>query len=222
MIKSPDMLQPSEPIRVILADDHAIVLKGLQRLFSDGGFEVVRCCRDADEALSAVRSEDPDVLVLDMRMPGKTGLDLLRELGRSPARCRTVLLTAAISDDEVFEAMRLGAQGVVLKESDPEALLECVRRVHRGEQWIDRETMSRAFGRAMQRDRVAREAGRGLTPRETEIVRMVAEGLRNRAIGERLSISEGTVKIHLHNIYEKVKVNGRLELVLWAQEQGLV
>jgi DNA-binding NarL/FixJ family response regulator len=96
-----------------------------------------------------------------------------------------------------------------------------VRRVNQGEQWIDRETLSRAFGRVVMRDSVAREAGRSLTPRELEIVRMIAQGLRNKAVAERLSISEGTVKIHLHNIYEKLGVDGRLELVLFAQEKGL-
>ena len=211
------------PIRVILADDHAIVLNGLERLFSShADFAVVRTCRDGDEALAAVRAADADVLVLDMRMPGRTGLDVLRELKDSQPGCRTVLLTAAISEDEVIEAVRLGAQGIVLKESDPETLLECVRRVHAGQQWIDRETMSRAFGRIVRRETAAREAARILTPREAEIVQMVAQGLRNKAIADRLSISEGTVKIHLHNIYEKVKVDGRLELVLWAQERGLV
>jgi DNA-binding NarL/FixJ family response regulator len=213
----------TSPIRVILADDHAIVLSGLQRLFeSHADFTVVQCCRDADQAIAAVRSHGADVLVLDLRMPGRTGLDALRELSTTPSACRTVLLTAAITDDEVIEAVRLGAQGIVLKESDPETLVQCVRKVHAGDKWIDRETMSRAFGRAVQRESAAREAARILTPRETEIVQMVAQGLRNKAIGERLSISEGTVKIHLHNIYEKVKVAGRLELVLWAQEKGLV
>ena len=210
-------------IRVLLADDHAIVLNGLQRLFdSDPGFTVVECCREGDQAVNAVQTHAPDVLVLDLRMPGRTGLEVLRELGVAKATCRTVLLTAAITDEEVLEAVQLGAQGIVLKESDPETLLECVRRVHGGEQWFDRETMTRAVGRAASRENASREANRILTPRETEIVLMVAQGLRNRIIGERLSISEGTVKIHLHNIYEKVKVNGRLELVLWAQEHGLV
>jgi DNA-binding NarL/FixJ family response regulator len=211
------------PIRVILADDHAIVLSGLQRLFdSHPDFSVVECCRNAAQALAAVRSHEPDVLVLDMRMPERTGLDVLREMAASDRPCRTVLLTAAITDDEVIEAIRLGAQGIVLKESDPETLLECVRNVHLGQHWIDRETMSRAFGRVIQKETGARQAAKILTPRESEIVRMVAQGLRNRAIAERLAISEGTVKIHLHNIYEKVQVDGRLELVRWAQEQGLV
>ena len=155
-------------------------------------------------------------------MPGRTGLDVLKTLAAEKRRCRTILLTAAISDDDVVEAVRLGARGVVLKESSPETLLECVRRVYRGEQWIDRETMTRAFGHAMQREAAMREASRILTPREIEIVRMIAQGLRNRVIAERLSISEGTVKIHLHNVYEKLGIDGRLELMLYAQEKGLV
>ena len=147
---------------------------------------------------------------------------MLRTLSAEKRRCRTVLLTAAISDDDVVEAVRLGARGVVMKEASPETLLECVRRVHGGEQWIDRETMTRAFGQVMQRETAMREASRILTPREIEIVRMIAHGLRNRVIAERLSISEGTVKIHLHNVYEKLGIDGRLELMLYAQDKGLV
>ena len=213
----------SAPIRLILADDHSIVLDGLRRLFeSQPDFEVVCCCADGDSALQAVRTRATDVLVLDLRMPGRTGLEVLKAMADEQIACRTVLLTAAIKDDEVVEALRLGATGVVLKESEPSALIECVRRVHMGEQWMDRETLSRAFGRVMLREAATREAGKSLTPRELEIVRMIAQGLRNKAVAERLSISEGTVKIHLHNIYEKLGVDGRLELVLFAQEKGLV
>ena len=210
-------------IRVILVDDHPIVLSGLRQLFeSSPDFAVVGSCSHGEQALQTLRSQEADVVLLDLRMPGLTGLDVLKKLGESRLSCRPVLLTAAISDEDVIEAMRLGAQGVVLKESSPETLLECVRKVHQGEQWLDRETMSRAFGRVMRKETAARETSRILTPRETEVAQMVAQGLRNKAIAERLSISEGTVKIHLHNIYEKVKVNGRLELVLWVQERGLV
>jgi DNA-binding NarL/FixJ family response regulator len=211
------------PIRLVLADDHAIVLHGLKRLFEGHpDFRVVECCVDGDRAVAAARDDTCDVLVLDLRMPGRTGLDVLKTMAAEKRRCRTILLTAAISDDDVVEAVRLGAWGVVLKESSPETLLECVRRVYRGEQWIDRETMTRAFGHAMQREAAMREASRILTPREIEIVRMIAQGLRNRVIAERLSISEGTVKIHLHNVYEKLGIDGRLELMLYAQEKGLV
>ncbi len=209
-------------IRLVLADDHAIVLHGLKRLFeSHHGFEVVGCCRDGEEALNAVRADGCDVLVLDLRMPGQTGLDVLRTLNAEKRPVRTVLLTAAISDDDVVEAVRLGAHGVVLKEASPETLIDCVRRVHRGEQWIDREMMSRAFKRIMRRETATREAAKVLTPRELEIVRMIAQGLRNKVIAERLSISEGTVKIHLHNVYDKLQIDGRLELMLYAQEKEL-
>jgi DNA-binding NarL/FixJ family response regulator len=111
---------------------------------------------------------------------------------------------------------------LVLKESTPETLLDCVRRVNSGEQWIDRETVTRALSSVLEREAAETEASHTLTPREIEIVRMVAQGLRNRAIAERLSISEGTVKVHLHNIYEKFGVDGRLELLLAAQQKGLI
>ena len=172
--------------------------------------------------MAAARARAFDVMLLDLRMPGQTGLDVLRLMMTDKLPGRTVLLTAAITDDEVVQAMRLGAQGVVMKESSPETLIECVRRVSRGEQWIDRETMGRAFGRVLQREEAAREVSKILTPREIEIVRMITQGLRNKAIADRLSISEGTVKIHLHNIYEKLGVDGRLELMLYAQNKGLV
>jgi DNA-binding NarL/FixJ family response regulator len=210
-------------VRLILADDHPIVLQGLQRLFeSQEGFDVVACCDTGDKALEAVRRLRPDVLLLDLRMPGLSGLEVLRALADERLECRPVLLTAAIRDDEVVEAVRLGAKGVVLKESSPETLIECVRRVVRGEQWIDRDTLSDALNLVLRRQSAAQEAARVLTPRELEIVRMVSQGLRNKSVAERLSITEGTVKIHLHNIYEKLGVDGRLELVLLAQEKGLI
>jgi DNA-binding NarL/FixJ family response regulator len=209
------------PIRLVLADDHPIVLGGLRQLVDrQKDMKVVATAASADEAVAAVRAHTPDVLVLDLRMPGRSGLDALKALAAKPPATRVVLLTAAIRDEEVVEAVQLGARGIVLKESPPDSLLECVRRVHAGEQWLDHDTMARAF------DRVVHPAGTAgptaLTPREIEIVRMVAEGLRNRAIAERLAITEGTVKVHLHNIYEKLGVDGRLELVLCAQEQRLV
>jgi two-component system, NarL family, nitrate/nitrite response regulator NarL len=211
------------PIRVVLADDHPIVLQGLQHLFErHDDFAVAACCVDAATALEAVRSYKPDVLVLDLRMPGPNGLDVLRTLFNERASCRTVLLTAAISDDQVVEAVKLGAAGLVLKESAPEALLDCVRRVHRGEQAIDRDTVASALSAVLDREAAEKETSRTLTPREIEIVGMIARGLRNRAIAERLSISEGTVKVHLHNIYEKFGVDGRLELLLVAQQKGLI
>jgi DNA-binding NarL/FixJ family response regulator len=154
-------------------------------------------------------------------MPQRSGLDLLAVLGRELPNVRSVVLTAAITQDQVIEALKRGAAGIVLKESPPEQLIECVRRVARGETFFDSDTVTQAMQAA------ASGAGTtngttALTPRELEIVRMVAQGLRNRVIGERLVISESTVKVHLHNIYEKLGIEGRLELVLLAQQKGLV
>jgi DNA-binding NarL/FixJ family response regulator len=209
-------------IRIVLADDHPIVLDGLQRLFqSQTDFDVVSCCSGGEEALDFIRHDGVDVLVVDLRMPAPNGIDVLRTLSEEQRRCRTVLLTAALRDDDIVEAVRLGVGGIVLKEASPDALLDCVRRVHRGEQVIDHETMSRAFGRVLQRETAAKEANKMLTPREIEIVKMVAQGLRNKVIADRLTISEGTVKIHLHNIYEKLGVSGRPQLILFATRQGL-
>jgi DNA-binding NarL/FixJ family response regulator len=205
-----------------LADDHPVVLQGLQRLFeTQPDFRVVGCCGGGDAALESVRTARPDVLVLDLRMPGRNGIDVLRAMAAERLACRTVLLTAAITDDDVVEAVRLGVNGIIMKESPPDALIDCVRSVARGEQRIEQDTLARAFGRVLRREAATRDVSRTLTPREIELVKMVAQGLRNRAIAERLQISEGTVKIHLHNVYEKLGVDGRLELVLWAQEREI-
>jgi DNA-binding NarL/FixJ family response regulator len=210
------------PIRVAIADDHAIVLHGLKRLIdSEKEFEVVACCATGEEAIAVARAGRADVLLLDVKMKGVGGIDVLRTLAADRVTCATVLLTAAISDSDAVEGLRLGARGIVLKESSPDTLIECIHRVARGEQWVDRETVSRALDQVARREAGLRETARVLTAREIEIVKMIAQGLRNRAIAERLSISEGTVKIHLHNIYEKLGLDGRLELMLYAQKQGL-
>jgi DNA-binding NarL/FixJ family response regulator len=210
-------------IRLVLVDDHPIVLQGLQQLFErHDDFEVVGCCPDGTTAIEAVGELQPDVLVMDLRMPGLNGLDVLRTLATSQSRCRIVLLTAIVRDSEVMEAIKLGVRGIVLKESSPDVLIDCVRRVYRGEQWLERETVTRALQGMLVRESAARDVGQTLTPREVEIVQMVAHGFRNKVIAERLSISEGTVKVHLHNVYEKLGVDGRLELVLCAQQKGLI
>lgn len=208
---------------LVLADDHPIVLDGLEQLFRlEAGLEVVARCRDGEETLQAVRSLAPDVLVLDVRMPGGDGLTVLHTLEEEGLPTRVVLLTAGLEDEQLLEAIRAGARGVVLKDMAPQLLVEAVRTVLGGGQWLEKGLGGRALTRLLQRERGLAEAARHLTPRELEIVRMVASGLRNRAIADRLFITEGTVKVHLHNIYEKLGVDGRVELTLYAQEKGLV
>ena len=209
------------PIRILLVDDHPIVLQGLHQLFThEGDFEVVGACRNADEALAATQALAPDIVILDLRMPGASGIDLLKRAGQGP--WRTVMLTAAIGDEEIGQVMDLGASGIVLKESSPSALLDCVRHVHEGKRWIDPEMLGRGLESVLRHEEAPPTPASTLTPREREIVKLVAQGLRNREIATRLSISEGTVKIHLHNVYDKLGVDGRLELVLAAQQKGIV
>jgi DNA-binding NarL/FixJ family response regulator len=208
-------------VRLILVDDHPIVLQGLQQLLQrQPDFTVAAACPTTDEAFAAIERDAPDVLVLDLRMPGTTGLEFMRRLADNGLSCRTVLLTAAIEDAEVIEAVRLGVCGLVMKDSTPDTLIDCVRTVHAGGQCMDQGVVNKAFKSALDRETAVRDAA--LTPREIELVRMVAEGLRNKAIAARLSISEGTVKVHLHNIYQKLGVDGRLELTLVAQQKGLL
>ena len=208
-------------MRVVLADDHPIVLDGLEQLFRlEPECEVVARCRDGAETLRALRTLRPDVLILDVRMPRGDGLEVLAAIREERLPTRVVLLTAAIEDEQLLVAIRRGVEAVVLKEMAPQRLLETVRRVAAGERWLEPALVARALANS-QRERGGAREREQLTPREREIVRMVARGLRNRAIAEQLNIAEGTVKIHLHNIYEKLAVTGRVELAIHARELGL-
>lgn len=208
-------------IRVGLADDHPLILDGLEALFRGAGFEVVARCRDGEEALRAVREHAPDVLVLDVRMPRMNGLEVLRAMREEGLATRVVLLTAEAEDEELVEALRMGVRGVVLKEMASEMLVKCVHKVHEGGTWLERVSAGRALDRLVQGEEARREAASLLTSREAEIARLVAEGLRNKEIAERLGIVEGTVKIHLHRAYEKLGVESRLELAVRLRDKGL-
>jgi two-component system, NarL family, nitrate/nitrite response regulator NarL len=210
-------------IRLVLADDHPIVLDGLETLFRlEPDFEVAARCVNGEETVVAVRRHRPDVLVLDIHMPRKDGLAVLRDLQHDKLPTKVVLLAAVLEEEEVLEAMRLGVRGMVLKELAPQMVVQCVRKVHAGEQWLEMHAVSRVVDSLLRREAGEREAANVLTPREIEMVGMVARGLRNKEMSKRLAISEGTVKIHLHHIYRKLKVENRVELILYAQSKRLV
>lgn len=212
-------------VNLVLCDDHPIVLAGLESLFRlEPDFQVLARCINGEEALAAVRQHSPDILVLDLHIPGPggDGLEILRALHRDKLPTKAVMLAAALEEDEIVEALRLGVRGVVLKELAPQLVVECIRKVYAGEQWIDKQLSNVALEALLRRETAGRARSSILSPRETEIVRMVAGGLGNRELAERLGVSEGTIKIHLHNIYKKLKVHSRLELVLHAQANKLV
>jgi DNA-binding NarL/FixJ family response regulator len=208
-------------IRLVLADDHPIVLDGLVRVLStEPDLEIVATARDGDGALEAVRRHRPDVIVLDIRMPGKDGLGVIREMLREKLPTRTVVLTAA-EQDEVFEAIRLGVPGVVLKDMAPKLLVRCIREVHAGRRWLEKGYATQAVERLLQREADSRDISRSLTPRELQIAQMTARGMHNKAIAEKLSITEGTAKLHLHHVYHKLNVDGRLALMQYLQSHGI-
>jgi DNA-binding NarL/FixJ family response regulator len=210
-------------IRLVLADDHPLILDALQSLFKlEKDFEVVACCRDGVEAVHAVREHGPDILVLDVRMPGKDGLQVAWEIKAEKLPTRVVILTGEIDEVQVMDAIRIGVQGIVLKELAPKLLVQCIRQVYAGEMWIERRLQGQVLGKVLTRENVPQEADVPLTPGEMSVVRLVITGLRNKEIAERLFVSEGTVKVHLHNIYEKLKVNGRMALVRYMQEKQLM
>ncbi len=210
------------PIRLVLADDHQFILDGLESLFRlEEEFEVVARCTRGEEILQAVREHRPDILILDIRMPCKDGLTIAREIRAEGLPTRIVLLTAELDEDQFLEAVRLGVRGIVLKEMAPRLLVECINEVQRGGQWLERNSTQLALAKVLKRADDARETAALLTARELELVRMIARGLRNKEIADRLFISEGTVKVHLHNIYEKLGIDGRLALLKYALDKGL-
>lgn len=209
-------------IRLVLADDHPIVIEGLKRLLSlEADFSIVACGGNGDEALELVRRHRPDVLVLDVRMPGKDGLSVLRELAHEKLATRVVVLTA-VDQDDVLEAIRLGVAGVVLKDMAPKLLVHCIREVHAGRKWLDENFAARVVEDLVQRKAAATDIASTLTPRELEIARLTAKGMHVSTIAEKLSIAEGTAKLHLHRIYSKLGVDGRVELKQYMQSHGLV
>lgn len=200
------------PIRVVLVDDHPLVLHGLEQLLQSGPeFEVLAACGSASAGLEAVHALRPDVVILDLKLPGEEGLDLLRQLN-PVERPAVVVLTASQNEDEWLAAASLGAKGVVLKATAPRVLEDCIRTVHAGGSHLTVGDLDLSK-RLADRETAETELSAKLTPRELEIVKLVAGRHDNQEIAERLSISVGTVKIHLHHVYDKLNLSGRRELL---------
>ena len=201
--------------RILLADDHPMIRTAIEVLLRDTRFQIVGTAANGDDALRAVEAVKPDILLLDLQMPGTTGMEVLRHLRSSGSKLPVVLLTAAIDDSSLMEAKDLHVQGMVLKNSDPAYLLECLDRVCAGGTWVDPELRHRSEELTVMFGASGRPA---LAPRERQLVGFVRRGLRNREIAEQLGVTEGTVKVYLHAIFEKLGVSSRTELAIRAEE----
>ena len=207
-------------IRLVLADDHPLLLDALaRRVGQEPDMEVVARCGDGEAALRAAREHRPDVLILDLRMPRLGGMEVLRRVAGEAPGVRVVVLAGELDEEGLLEAVRLGARGVVLKETAPDALVRCVRAVHAGGQWLDNRVAGRALERLLARETARQQVAGVLTPREAELVELVGRGLRNKEIAARLGIGEGTVKVHLHRIYDKLGVTSRVGLANHARDK---
>jgi len=211
------------PITLVIADDHQLVLDGLENLFRlQEDFQLLASCTNGSEVLQAVSKHRPDVAVLDIVMPGKDGLTIAREIQTGKLPTRVVLLTAELDEDQMLEAVRSGVWGVVLKVMAPQLLVQCIRKVYAGERWIERRTAWQSLEKLLRREAGASEIASLLTPREMDVLRLTVQGLHNKQIAEKLFVGEGTIKVHLYNIFEKLHVDSRVSLMRLAQEKGLV
>jgi len=215
----------TQRIRVLLADDHPVFRQGLRRLLEgERDFLVVGEANDGRKAIAMAAQLRPDILLLDLSMPGGSGLDALCELTKCPAPVKAVVLTAEIEREEIVKALRLGARGVLLKSSGSDLIFKGLRTVMQGQLWVDRQTVTDLVALLRDMSAPARAASAnsfGLTPRQLEIVRAVVSGHTNRDIARKLSISEDTVKHHLTQIFMKTGTANRLELALFAMNHKL-
>lgn len=204
----------SETIQVVIADPHPLTRLGVVNLLEQtSDIAVVAECSTARECLNAIRRYDPDVAVLELRFPDGAGLDLAGQIVESGARARMAILTAEVDKESFIRSRALGVRGVVLKTMPAELLLQCVRTVHAGREFVEKDVLLAAFDELRRRAAVPKARGETLTDKEREIVNLVCAGLRNREIAVKLGISEGTVKTHLHQVYEKLGVSGRFALM---------
>jgi two-component system, NarL family, nitrate/nitrite response regulator NarL len=211
--------------RTVIADAHAVFRYGLRRLLeSESGFRVIGEASEGTQVVKLTRQLKPDLVLLDLALPGRSGLEVLCDLVTWSPSLRIVLLTTAIEKSQVVEAFQLGAHGLVLKGASPRVLMESVRTVIRGQYWLTRESLAFVVGALHElapRNGNGSPKNHGLTSRELAVTERVVAGFSNKDLGQEFSISERTVKRHLTNIYEKLGISNRLELAVFAMNHHL-
>lgn len=211
----------SEAIRVLIADDHAVVRRGVRALIdTEPDMEVVDEASDGEEAVRKALSLQPDVILLDIVMPRKGGLEAIVEIKRENPEARILILTSFAEDDKVLPAIRSGALGYLLKDSSPEELLQAIRDVHRGDSSLH-PTIARMLVREISQPTSLPLSEDPLSDREVEVLKLVAQGLSNQEIAEKLVVSDRTVAKHVGNILDKLHLANRTQAALYALREGV-
>jgi DNA-binding NarL/FixJ family response regulator len=221
------MKESATTIDIVISDDHALFREGLRKLLeAEPGIRVVGEAVDGEETVRVVGQLKPHILLLDLSLPKLSGLEVLGRLGKLGLQTRTIMLTAEIEREQVVEALQLGVRGIVLKHSALQLLLKSIRCVNEGQYWVGQESVSDLIHalRQMKPSQSAGGGGRnfGLSSREMEVIALIVAGYTNQDLARKLGISENTAKHHLTNIFDKLGVSNRLELVLYAVDHGLV
>lgn len=214
-LRSPrEVSRPPARLTVLVADDHPVVREGLTTVINrQQGMHVIAQAANGREAVDTFLAECPDVGLIDLRMPGMDGIEAVIEICQKAVSPRLVILTTYAMEEDIYRAMHAGAQGYVLKSASTGELVECIRAVADGNTWVPPTVGAKLANRV---------ANRELTRREGEVLRLMAGGKSNKEIGVGLNISEGTVKVHMTNILEKLKASGRTEAIALAVRKGLV
>jgi DNA-binding NarL/FixJ family response regulator len=221
------MEEPAPTINIVISDDHALFREGLRKLLdAEPGMRIVGEAVDGEETIKVVGQLRPHILLLDLSLPKMSGLEVLVELSKLGIDTRTIMLTAGIEREQVVEALQLGVRGIVLKHSALQVLLKSIRCVNEGQFWVGQEGVSDLIHalRRMKPSGHVSGPGRnfGLSSREMQVIALIVAGYTNKDLARELGISENTAKHHLTNIFDKLGVSNRLELVLYAVDHGLV
>ena len=210
-------------ISVIAVDNHPLVLRGIASVLeAEADIALVAQVANGDDALRIIKESGPDVALLKLHMPGKGGLEVTSALQEMRSKTRPVILAADMTHEEFVQAMQFGVRGVFLSTMPLSLLVRCVRMVHAGEEFVERNMCLRAFGKLLKHSIVKKRISTVLTPRELAVVELTVEGLSNKLVARKLAITEGTVKLHLHRAYEKLRVRGRVDLIHFAHRNGLI